>query len=60
MSNNNHNLNKIIDEVNYYIIINSLSLQEGTPILSVEVNNYVEESLNDEEKITCQHYLYSI
>ena len=33
-------------------------MQEREPILSVKINNSIKESLNDEDKLACHHYLY--
>jgi len=46
-----NNFNNIVEEVNREIINNSLVHQEGEPILSIDVHQYIQESLNEEDKL---------
>ena len=58
MSNNNHNFNKIIDEVNCKIVINSFFIQEDEPIILEEVINHIKKSFTNQDKLAYHHYLY--
>ena len=50
------NFERVIEEVNRDIVNHSLTFQEGDHIMSVDVHNYIETFLTDEDKLACLHY----